>query len=43
MNKEYSEKWQERFSFFDKNGSPKTPEFKALIKNYPLVSVFSLE
>ncbi len=32
MNKELSEKWQERFSFFDKYGSPKTPEFKAAYK-----------
>ncbi|MEX5897254.1 hypothetical protein AB6H17_11160 [Proteus vulgaris] len=43
MNKEYSEKWQERFSFFDKYGSPKTPNLKSLIKNFPLVNVFLLE
>lgn len=32
MNKEYSAKWQERFAFFDQNGSPKSPEYKSAYK-----------
>ncbi|WP_404764933.1 DUF2628 domain-containing protein [Proteus terrae] len=35
MNKEISEKWQERFSFFDQYGSPKTSEYKAAYKALP--------
>lgn len=30
--KQYSPKWQKRFAFFDKYGSPSTPEFKAALK-----------
>ncbi len=32
MNKEYSAKWEERFDFFEKYGSPKSPEYKAAYK-----------
>lgn len=32
MNKEYSAKWEERFAFFEKYGSPKSPEYKAAYK-----------
>ncbi|MER1847488.1 DUF2628 domain-containing protein [Proteus mirabilis] len=32
MNKEYSAKWEERFYFFEKYGSPKSPEYKAAYK-----------
>lgn len=31
-NKQYSEKWQKRFKFFDTYGSPSTSEFKAALK-----------
>ncbi|HEM8292178.1 MULTISPECIES: DUF2628 domain-containing protein [Providencia] len=30
--KQYSEKWQKRFNFFDTHGAPDTPEFKAALK-----------
>ncbi|OAT21590.1 DUF2628 domain-containing protein [Proteus myxofaciens] len=35
QNREYSAKWQERFEFFEKNGSPKSPEYKAAYKSLP--------
>ncbi|SQI44479.1 Protein of uncharacterised function (DUF2628) [Leminorella richardii] len=28
----YSQKWQDRFAFFDQHGAPNTPEFKAALK-----------
>jgi hypothetical protein len=28
----YSQKWQDRFAFFDQYGAPGTPEFKAALK-----------
>lgn len=28
----YSQKWQDRFAFFDRHGAPNTPEFKAALK-----------
>ncbi|GKX55852.1 membrane protein [Leminorella grimontii] len=28
----YSQKWQDRFAFFDQYGAPNTPEFKAALK-----------
>ncbi|NDJ59052.1 DUF2628 domain-containing protein [Enterobacteriaceae bacterium 4M9] len=34
-SKQYSAKWQERFAFFDKNGSPGTPQYKAELKALP--------
>lgn len=30
--KQYSQKWQKRFDFFDTHGAPNTPEFKAALK-----------
>lgn len=30
--KQYSQKWQKRFAFFDKHGAPNTPEFKTALK-----------
>ena len=30
--KQYSNKWQKRFDFFEKYGSPSTPEFKTALK-----------
>ncbi len=32
---QHSEKWQKRFDFFEKNGAPKTPEFKAALRRLP--------
>lgn len=31
----YSQKWQDRFAFFDQHGAPSTPEFKAALKAEP--------
>ncbi|HGN1704441.1 TPA: DUF2628 domain-containing protein [Providencia rettgeri] len=30
--KQYSNKWQKRFDFYDKHGAPNTPEFKTALK-----------
>ncbi|MCA6222489.1 DUF2628 domain-containing protein [Photorhabdus antumapuensis] len=32
---QYSEKWQTNFAFFEQNGAPKTPEYKAAMKVVP--------
>ncbi|AOM42375.1 DUF2628 domain-containing protein [Xenorhabdus hominickii] len=34
----YPEKWQERFKFFEQNGSPASQDFKVALKNLPAKS-----
>ncbi|MDA5337265.1 DUF2628 domain-containing protein [Stenotrophomonas maltophilia] len=34
-NKQYSEKWQKRFAFFEKNGAPNDPRSKVALKALP--------
>ena len=36
MNNEISEKWQQRFNFFNTYGAPDSSEFKAAIKAQPM-------
>ncbi|WP_262980375.1 DUF2628 domain-containing protein [Photorhabdus kleinii] len=33
----YSERWQTRFTFFERNGAPKAPEYKAATKAEPFI------
>ncbi|MCC8373261.1 MULTISPECIES: DUF2628 domain-containing protein [Photorhabdus] len=33
----YSERWQTRFAFFERNGAPKAPEYKAAMKAEPFM------